>query len=68
MVQHRSIAYRPVTRDHSGNGVRDHSPPDEDSKSGGGEKKPRKRNSVAVRVKSHKILSLASATMTDIYL
>lgn len=48
MAHHRSLAYHPTARTYSGADDRDYSPPDDDSKSGRGEKKPRKRNSVAV--------------------
>jgi len=49
MAHHRNLAYHPTNRSYPSGDDRDFSPPDEDSRSGRGDKTARKRNSVAVR-------------------
>lgn len=50
MAHHRPLTYHPSARAYTGGDDRDYSPPNDDSRSGRGDKKPRKRNSVAVRI------------------
>ena len=48
MAQPRALAYHGSTRGYGDGRDEDYSPPNEGSRGGRGDKKPRKRNSVAV--------------------
>lgn len=65
MAQHRSLAYHPTAHPYPGGGDRGYTSPDDDLRAGREEKKPRKRNSVAVRtLTSEHIPNIADIILT----